>query len=373
MGVFERSWSRIRQKDSLSPWLPLLAVFSVLYGVGVRLRLWAYSQGIFKTKTLPGLVVSIGNLTTGGTGKTPAAIMLARWALNEGYCVAVLSRGYGGRYKSKVLEVSDGKCIKADPRETGDEPYLLAQKLPGIPVVISRKRYLAGLIAHGKFGSDFFILDDGFQHLELKRDLDLVLLDATSPFGNGHVLPWGALREPIDQLARADGYIITRFSSRGGSGDNLPDLLKWKFPATHIFCADHLPDKVAFPYSDEVHGPGFLKGKRILAFAGIARPEVFKETLIELGSEVVYFRGFRDHHQFEKEEIQALIDMKEKLDVQYLLTTEKDWVRMASIAPVCAEMGYLCIKFDFVTNQNDFFKMIKNVFTKKRKVSDNHI
>jgi len=201
IGVFGPDWSQIHQKETSGLLSVVLAFFSVLYGAGVKLRLRAYSGGLFKRKSLPGVVVSIGNLTVGGTGKTPAVIMLAKWALNEGFRVALLSRGYGGRYRKKVLEVSDGNSIKADPRDAGDEPYLLAKKLSGIPVVVSGKRYAAGIFAHEKFGCNFFILDDGFQHMELRRDLDLALIDAEKPFGNGHLLPRGPLREPVDQLA----------------------------------------------------------------------------------------------------------------------------------------------------------------------------
>jgi len=155
-------------QKGIGPWTCLLAAFSVLYSLGLKFRFLAYRYGFFKRKSLPGFVVSVGNLTVGGTGKTPATVMLAKWALNQGYQVAVLSRGHGGRYKSKVFEVSDGKNISDDPTETGDEPYLLAKNLPGVPVVLSKKRYLGGLFAREKFGTDFFILDDGFQHLELE-------------------------------------------------------------------------------------------------------------------------------------------------------------------------------------------------------------
>jgi tetraacyldisaccharide 4'-kinase len=366
MGVFEPDWSQIHQKESLGLWSPFLAFFSIPYGVGCWFRLWAYTKGVFKRRSLPGFVMSIGNLTTGGTGKTPAVAMLARWAREEGYHVAILSKGYGGRYKGKVLEVSDGSRINTNPQETGDEPYLLAKKLSGIPVIISRKRFLAGLFAHEKFGCDFFILDDGFQHLKLKRDLDLVLIDAANPFGNGHLLPWGPLREPFHQLARADASILTRVSSYS-SGDKTLDFFKCKFPTIPIFYADHLPSSVVFPHKNEVYNPEFLKGKRTLAFAGIAQPDVFKNTLIGLGADVVYFRGFRDHYQFKRDEIQVLIQMKEKLGAQYLLTTEKDWMRIASYAPVYPDMAYLCVEFALLSDQDAFFKIVKDSINKKTK------
>ncbi len=366
MGVFEPNWSQIHQSKSLRLLSPFLAFLSILYGIGCGLRLWAYSKGILKRKSLPGFVVSVGNLTTGGTGKTPAVAMLARWAQEEGYHVAILSKGYGGRYKGKVLEVSDGSRIKADPRETGDEPYLLAKKLSGIPIIISRKRFLAGLFAYEKFGCDLFILDDSFQHLNLTRDLDLVLIDATHPFGNGHLLPWGPLREPFHQLARADVSILTRVSSCG-PGDRATDFFKGKFPTIPIFYADHMPSNVVFPLKNKVYDPVFLKGKRVLAFAGIAQPDVFRKTLIGLGGDVVYFRGFRDHYQFKRDEIQMLIQMKEEFGAQYLLTTEKDWMRIASYAPAYHDMAYLCVEFSLLSDQDAFFKIVKDSINKRRK------
>jgi len=346
-------------KKSSGLWSPLLTLSSILYGIGVRLRLWAYECGLFKRESLPGFVVSIGNITAGGTGKTPAVVMLAQWAKDEGHPVAVLSRGYGGQYRTKVLEVSDGNRIKAGAGEAGDEPYLLATRLSGIPVVVSKKRFLAGLFARERFGCDFFILDDGFQHLELNRDLDLALIDTTNPFGNGHLLPCGPLREPVEQLSRANACIVTRYSEQG-SGEKVLDFLKGKFPSKPIFCSDHLPEKVIFPHSNEVHGPDFMKGKRVLAFAGIAEPDRFKQTLMGLGADIVCFRGFRDHHPFKQDEIRTLIQMKEAQGAEYIITTEKDWVRIASFAIDRTDIAYLGITFALTSGQNDFFKMIKD-------------
>ncbi len=380
------NWSRIHQKRRFGLWSLPLAFFSILYGVGVRFRLKAYEKRIFRGKSLPGFVVSVGNITAGGTGKTPAVAMLAKWALGEGHRVAILSKGYGGRYKQEVLEVSDGKHIHADSQVAGDEPVLLARGVSGSPVVISKNRYLAGIYAHKKFDSDFFILDDGFQHLGLERNLNLALIDASEPFGNAHLLPWGPLREPLSQLERADCLILTRFSrveSSQGRGQraesnatgNAPGamrspqetlaFLKEKFPSTPVFCADHIPDKLVFPLSGEAHTPGFLRGKRVLAFAGIANPEQFQESLIELGADVVQFKGFRDHYHFEEDEIRELIQMKERIGARYLLTTEKDWMRIASFAfttaaPMHNDLAYLSVRFAFLPGQESIFGIIRN-------------
>lgn len=351
-------WSQIHQKKTLGFWSPMLALFSFLYGAGVRLRLWAYELKVFKRASLPGFVVSIGNLTTGGTGKTPAVVMLAKWAVKEGYNVAVLSRGYGGDYRGEVVEVSDGNEIKCDPSKAGDEPCLLARRLQGIPVLVSRKRHAAGLYAGRKYGTDFFILDDGFQHLELKRDLDLALIDSNSPFGNYHLLPWGPVREPISQLARADALIFTRFNKQRHVEGTM-DFFSERFPDTPLFRADHIPEQVVFPFLQEVHAPGFLSGKRILAFAGIAHPDLFKDTLINLGAELVYFGKARDHYAYSLDEVDNLIRLKDKLMADYILTTEKDWVRISSFAPICREMAYLSIRFVILDEQEGFFEILK--------------
>jgi tetraacyldisaccharide 4'-kinase len=314
-------WSRVHERRGLSVASAPLALLSLFYGLGVRLRLFAYRR--MRRRSLPGFVVSVGNLTVGGTGKTPAACMLAEWAVSEGYSAAILSRGYGGRYMDKVLEVSDGKVITATAVEAGDEPYLMAKKLHGVPVIISKKRHLAGLHAHEKFGTNFFILDDGFQHLALKRDLDLVLLDSSSPFGNGHLLPWGPLREPATELKRADALILTR-SGQNATGNDLSKDLQRRSPGKPLFRSEHAPEKVLFPNKEEVFDPEFLKGKRVLAFAGIARPEAFKETLIRLGAEVVSFKGYADHHAYKTNDMQELSSEKARLKAAYLLTTEKE-------------------------------------------------
>jgi tetraacyldisaccharide 4'-kinase len=352
-------WGGVTGKRPFARATPILAFLSFFYGAGVRLRLWAYRKSLLRKRSLPGFVVSIGNLTVGGTGKTPATCMLAKWASSEGYRVAILSRGYGGGYKAETLEVSNGYDINTGPCEAGDEPYLLALKLPGVPVIISRKRYLAGLKAHTKFGSNFFLLDDGFQHLSLERDVDLVLMDALCPFGNGRLLPRGPLREPLDQLKRADVLIITRVGHQISEND-LTDIFEKKFPDKPLFASDHFPEEVVFPGKNEAFAPEFLRGKRIVAFAGIARPDVFRDTIVKLGAEPVFFRAFRDHHTFRPGEIQDLIAKKQRLSADCLLTTEKDWVRLKNQVTGCPDLAYLTIRFSILSGEEVFLRMLKN-------------
>ncbi|MBN1626900.1 MAG: tetraacyldisaccharide 4'-kinase [Deltaproteobacteria bacterium] len=347
-------------------YLPL-SLLSLIYGAGVAIRLKRARSG--EKKALPGFTVSIGNLTAGGTGKTPATCMMAEWAKGEGYNVAVLSRGYGSKNREKLTIVSDGENVLAGPEQAGDEPYLMACRLPGVPVIIAKDRCLAGLTAIDRFKSSFFILDDGYQHLALKRDLDLLLLDAASPFGNGRLLPRGPLREPVSEAARADAVILTRAGSlTGGKGsdNDLGGLLNIK----PLFMCEHLPDKVIFPAGKMKFDPSFLKGKRVMAFAGIARPDSFRDTLVSLGADIVSFRSFPDHYPFSGHEIKGLREERDKSGADFLITTEKDWVRASDMLSADVSALYLTVRFDFLSNKEGFFRMVnERIKSKKGEIS----
>jgi tetraacyldisaccharide 4'-kinase len=348
-------WSKVHEKRTLSPGMIPLAGLSYLYGLVVRMRVKIYDKK--KQKELPGFVLSIGNLTVGGTGKTPAAALIAEWALKTGYRPAILSRGYGRKHKGKLLEVSDGEHVFCTPEEAGDEPYMLAKDLHGVPVVLSKARYKAGQFAHKEHGSNFFILDDGFQHIYLKRDLDLVLLDASSPFGNMHLLPRGPLREPVDHLRRADIFVLTRT----GQGTNLimMNYLKKRFGAKPVFQSEHVPERLVLPKLGHIHSPEFIRGKRVVGFAGIAKPEVFTDTLIKLGAEVAGFKGFRDHHVFLPSELKDLVAERHRLRADLLITTEKDYVRLGHQTPEENHLGYLTVRFQILSGAEAFFDMIQ--------------
>lgn len=337
----------------------LLAMLAGLYGTGVDLRLAAHKRKLLGQQELPGYVVSLGNLTVGGTGKTPAAVMLARWAARKGYSVALLSRGHGGRRRGKVITVSDGRRIMSDPAACGDEPYMLAKKLANVPVVVARKRYLAGHWANKHFGSEFFILDDGYQHLQLKRDLNILLLDAEVPFGNGQLLPRGPLREPLAQLARADAFVLTR-CGESRRFEETQAYLADRYPEQPVFLTEHVPDRVVFPGLKLRHSPGFLAGKRVAAFAGIGRPERFRETLVKLGAEVAAFEAFTDHHRFSKAELDELLGKHQELGVEAILTTEKDWARIAPLGIEHSALGYLAIKMTFLSGRNTFYRLVQS-------------
>lgn len=355
-------WSRIHRERRFGVESLPLALCSVIYRLGVGMRLTAFRKGVLREKSLPGYVLSVGNLTAGGTGKTPAVVMLARWAMDQGFRVAVLSRGYGAERRQGPLPVSDGRGHHADVVLAGDEPLLIARSVPEIPVIVSRRRYDAGLYAHERFGADFFILDDGFQHLQLRRDFDLVLLDADDPFGNGRLLPWGPLREPVNQLKRADAVVFTR-ARHVPPDPNVLAVLGRICEGVPVFRADHEPTRLIFPYADRVEGPDFLRGRRVVGFAGIGRPQVFEKTLKECGAIVAAFRGFADHYPYKGEDLNDLVHLKEAKGADLLVTTEKDWARVGPVGTAVSDMAYLGVRFRMLPGEEGIFRMIQDGFS----------
>jgi tetraacyldisaccharide 4'-kinase len=344
------NWSNIHEAKGFHIYTLPLAFFSLLYGISVRARNLALKN---RGKSLPGFVMSIGNITSGGTGKTPAVITVAEWARSMGYRVAVLSRGYGGKVKKGAQVVSDGKDILVRPEISGDEPWLIARALKDVPVVCSPSRYLAGMEAKKRFDTEFFILDDGFQHILLKRDIDIVLADAQSPFGNMHMLPWGPLREPISGLRRADVIVFTR--SKGVSPYHNSPYITGK----PVFSGDHLPDKIILPFLCEERDLASAKGKSVIAFSGIARPESFRKSLDDLGINILSFRVFGDHYPFSKGDLIKLTEEKKAIKADMLITTEKDWARIREILPDEKNIALLSIKFVIKPDDKPFYSIIK--------------
>jgi tetraacyldisaccharide 4'-kinase len=343
-------WSHIHEAKGFYAYTIPLAFLSFLYGMGLRARnLTLKNRG----KRLPGFVLSIGNITAGGTGKTPAVIMIARWAKAQGYRVAVLSRGYGGKIKKGAQVVSNGKDTLLGPEISGDEPWLIANSLPDVPVVCSPIRYLAGIKAKNQFDTNFFILDDGFQHIGLERDLDIVLADAESPFGNTHMLPWGPLREPLSGLRRADIMVFTR--AKGHSTCCINSYITDK----PVFTGDHCPDKIIYPYAGEERDLASVRVKSAVAFSGIARPESFRKSLADLGVNILSFRAFGDHYPFSREDLIKLEEERRALNGTMLITTEKDWARIRDVDPYLENIALLSIKFVIEPDEQSFFKIIK--------------
>lgn len=297
----------------------VLAIPAVLYGLVVRLRALAYANGLFAVRRLDRPVISVGNLTVGGTGKTPMVAYLARRLMARGKRVAVISRGYGGSLEGETRIVSDGRTIVLSAAEAGDEPVHLATSVPGLMAVIGADRYAAGLLALEQLDPDVFILDDGYQHLRLHRDLNILLMDCNRPLGNGRTLPAGLLREPQTAIGRADLVVYTRCT--GGEAPAVHGMIPLCRAGHALTGAALLPD-------GEVQPLGALRGLRGVAFAGIAEPEGFFEALRREGLNVVATIPFADHASYGEREVSMLREAAAGAD--YLITTGKDGVKLSA-------------------------------------------
>ena len=292
-----------------------------------------YHWGVLKSRRLPCPVISIGNLTLGGTGKTPA-VELAVCTLRElGVRPAVVSRGYGRR-SAGVQVVADGKGLRVPPEEAGDEPFLLARRLRDVPVVVGENRYEAGRHCLESFGVQALVLDDALQHRTLEKDLEIVLVAGQAPWGNGHLFPRGPLREPLSALGRAHLLMVTNAESGGLLA--VAETLRRHNPRAPIVVAEYHPVEcfeVTDPNPDApAHAPDALRGRRLLAFAGIARPESFRLTVERLGARLTGLVEFPDHHWYRAEDLATIARQAEATGAEGLVTTEKDYVRLSAAA-----------------------------------------
>ncbi|MES2695153.1 MAG: tetraacyldisaccharide 4'-kinase [Verrucomicrobiota bacterium] len=356
-----------------------LQSLSWLFSGIAQTRLWLYQHRILHDEPLGCLVVVVGNLTVGGTGKTPVVEKFARALRDRGRKVAILSRGY----KSKSIPlwqklwwqlthaekpapriVSDGKTVLLDSEQAGDEPYMLARNLPGVIVLVDKNRVNAGEFAIKKFGCDTLILDDGFQYLPLKGRLNLLLVDKTNPFGNGHLLPRGILREPIKHLKRASYVFLTK--SNGQRDPELESLIAQHNPGADIIECAHKPQYLR-RFGVPIEAPGakeplaFLKGRRVFAFSGIATPESFEKFLRDLGALIMGRERFLDHYRFETEDIVALFAMAKKEGAECLVTTEKDAVRIAETLECPLPLYYLRLEIEILRGAADFDEAVGRI------------
>lgn len=304
----------------------MLAVAGGGYRGLLGAREWLYGRGLLKSRALPCRVVSIGNLTVGGTGKTPAVEVAVQTLVALGHRPAVVSRGYG-RTTRGVQIVADAASISLDPEESGDEPFLLARRLPGIPVVVGANRYDAARAAIEKFGVTAIVLDDGFQHRTLAKDLEIVMARARRPWGNGRLLPAGPLREPLASLARAD--LVVAVGALGlDDAREVVDAVDEHAPRVPVITATLVPSECWEAGRMQPLGLAELAGRRLIAFAGIASPAAFAATLKSSGAAVEYLAEFADHHWYSAEDVGRLDARAKDLGVEALITTEKDWVRL---------------------------------------------
>ena len=301
--------------------LLLLMFLSFPYAVLLRLRAWGYASGILRSYRLNSPVISVGNITVGGTGKTPMTAHIARLLMAQGRRVAVLSRGHGGSYGGLPRVVSDGVSLFMTAQEAGDEPYLLARDLPGLMVVIGHDRYEAGRMAEQELNPDVFILDDGFQHLRLRRNLNVLLLDGRCPFGNGLTLPAGLLREPTTAVRRADLVILTRCDD----GSARPTEVQMGVP---VLSARHRLSGIVPLEGGECRPFSALYGEKVLAFAGIADPDRFFSGVAETGVEVVGSLSLPDHTVYDDRALAGIRQLFRSTGATCVLTTAKDAVKL---------------------------------------------
>ena len=356
----------------------ILFVGSRIFQVAVKLRRWLYNVRIFRDKTLGVQVIAIGNLTVGGTGKTPVVEKFARELRDAGRTVAILSRGYRSKpppihkwLLNKIFfredqtpprVVSDGKSLLLDSETAGDEPYMLASNLRDVVVLVDKDRVKSGRYAIEKFGCDTLLLDDGFQYWHLRgRRHDVVLIDCQQPFGNGHLLPRGTLREPPSHLARAHTIFITK--SDGDTAGLRARIAKHNSAAGLIECVHH-PLYFEDVFSGEQHNLNLIKGRKIASLSGIAQPESFEQSLVKLGGELVYSKRFADHHRFTQQEILNTINRGKKRQAEFIVTTQKDAVRFPKIDRRDLPIYFIRVEIKIISGASDFQDCVRKICLK---------
>jgi tetraacyldisaccharide 4'-kinase len=348
---------------------------SLLFSVLVQLRLFLYRQRILHDHHLGCLVVVVGNLTVGGTGKTPVVEKFARSLAERGRKVAILSRGYMSKkeplwrrwWRTIVTGgtpppprvVSDGTNVLLDSDTAGDEPYMLARNLPGVIVLVDPNRVNAGHHAIREFGCDTLVLDDGFQYLALKGRLNLLLIDRTNPFGNGELLPRGILREPIKHIRRASYVFVTK--SDGTHDPELEATIRRYKPDVEIIECAHRPQ-----FLQPLDGGGrrdlsCLRGARVGAFSGIATPESFERFLRGLGANLLYSRRFLDHHRFTRDELLHIGAQAAEAGLDFVVTTEKDAVRIPAEWTWPVPVFYLRLEIEILSGVRDFEEAVSRI------------
>lgn len=354
----------------------ILFLLSKMYSViGVKLRRFLYNVRILRDSTLGVQVIAIGNLTFGGTGKTPVVEKFARELQDEGRKVAILSRGYRSkppplhrRLADKLLfredttpprVVSDGKSLLLNSETAGDEPYMLASNLKDVVVLVDKDRVKSGRYAIEKFGCDTLLLDDGFQYWKLRgRRHDVVLVDCQQPFGNEHLQPRGSLREPPAHLARANTIFITK--SDGKTGELRKRIAGYNSSAAVIECIHH-PLYFEDVFTAERHGLEVLKGRRVASLSGIAQPESFEQSLANIGATVVYSKRFADHHRFSQQEILNAINRAKKRQAEFIITTQKDAVRFPKIDRRDLPFYFMRVEIKIVSGAEGFQDCVRRI------------
>ena len=360
-----------KEVDGLFPHLimGILYIFSLIYGLLVNIKLAGYKYGIFQKQKLDCFVISLGNVTVGGTGKTPTAQRLARDIRDMGYRVVILNRGYRAKWHGEVGIVSDGKRLHMDAAEAGDEAYMLAKHLPEVPVLIGAERAKTGRYAIEHFGAEVAILDDGYQHWQLERDLDILLVDAVNVFGNGYILPRGTLREPVSHISRADICLMTKVDqAAAGSCDYIRETVHRYNPEARIVESIHQP-RCFIPLTEwyvNIASQGIdiaqMRGKRIMAVSAIGNPASFEQTLSDLGAVIIESLRYPDHHDYAMSEMTDIFQQAENAGAEAIVITEKDAVKIP--ADVAREkwsipIYVICVEVNFQKGSEGLADLLK--------------
>jgi tetraacyldisaccharide 4'-kinase len=360
----------------LPPSLPLKAA-AIGYGIAVALRDLLYRRRWLPARHVPCVVLSIGNMVVGGTGKTPMAIHAAALLRRRGYRVALISRGYGGRAgRHGPAVVSNGRQILLGPEAAGDEPLLMAARLPGVPVVVGRDRWQAARLAVARFDTQVIVLDDAYQHRRLARDLDVVLLDYRQPLGNGWLLPAGPLREPLLGLRRAHALVLTRAPD---SPAPLPAAVRRLKAGRPVFRARHVVNAALAPpprrpvmhamADAPVDGEPPLAGAPVVAFAGIARSQDVFASAVALGYRLVARFAFADHHRYTPHDLARIRDAAGRRGARAVLTTEKDHARLGFHAEFSLPLIVLRVRLDFDSAGAGFDEFLLQQVASRRGIS----
>lgn len=353
----------------------LLLALSNVFAVAVKARRFLYDVRILRDSTIGVQVIAIGNLTVGGTGKTPVVEKFARELKDQGRNVAILSRGYRSkpppmtrRLLDKILlreettpprVVSDGRSLLLDSDTAGDEPYMLASNLKDVVVLVDKDRVKSGLYAIEKYGCDTLLLDDGFQYWKLRgKRHDIVLIDCQQPFGNEFLLPRGTLREPPSHLARARTIFITKSD---GNTNALRQRIARLNPDAGIIECVHQPLYFEDVFTGEKHGLDVLQGRKVASLSGIAQPESFERSLIRLGSELVYSKRFADHHRFTQQEMLNVINRSRKRQATLVVTTQKDAVRFPKLDRRDLPILFMRVEIRIVQGARDFQECVRQI------------
>ena len=371
--LIQEKGSDLDQPFGINLLLHVLKGLSYLFLMVVSIRYFLYRTGLLRRYPLGTQVISIGNVTAGGTGKTPVTEIFARTLAAEGRKVAILSRGYRRKEApwwqrlftqviEKPLVVSDGRRVLLDSATGGDEPYMLASNLPGVAVVVDRNRVKAGRYAVNRLGCDTLILDDGFQYQKLKHSIEVVLVDSTNPFGNGNLLPRGILREPVRNLKRADIIFLTK--CRGDVSAVKEEIRRYHTPA-EIVEGNNTPKVMTDVWSREEFPLDWLRDKTVCTLSGIASPKGFENSLRHLGAKVVWCERYADHHRYDASEVLYALNRTADMGADALVTTEKDAVRFPRLETAPVKCLYLRIAIEILVGGESFTQLINRICFRK--------